>query len=139
MLTANGIILFFCLAPFQLANFLLIVQNHTNYSVLDESQSQTLRWLATCLLLLNLAINPYVYGVANPNYRQAFIKAFCYKQIISMITTPPSVSGQNVKDYIKDSRVQIFTSRDINQKPLHLRRRLSKMYSIGIIREIPMQ
>ena len=105
MLIENGIIFFICIAPFQLANLFLIVQSHTYVSVLDESQSQALRWFATRLLLLNSSINPYVYGVANRNYRQALMKAFSCKQIDNMITATSSVSGQNIKDYIKDSSV----------------------------------
>ena len=109
MLIANGIIFLLCLAPFQFVNVLEFVQFKSGIRVLDPNESQGLRWFATILLLLNSAINPYVYGIANKRYRKAFIKAFSCGKIDNMTTVTPSVSGQNPTDdmanTVKDSRL----------------------------------
>ena len=102
MLIANGIIFFSCLGPYQLINLLDFVESQTGYSVLDYDQYLALMWFSQSLLLLNSAINPYVYGVTNPKYRKAFITAFtCRKNERFREASVPSLSSHYVTDEIK--------------------------------------
>ena len=108
MLIANGVIFFLCLGPYQLVNLFDFVESRTGISVLDWDQYQALMWFSQSLLLLNSAINPYVYGVTNPKYRKAFICVFiCRKSDHSKKASVPSLSRRYATDEIKqkDGRV----------------------------------
>ena len=102
MLITNGIIFFFCLGPYQVANLLSFVGSKTANLMLDINQFGALWWISQSLLLLNSAINPYVYGIANPKYRKAFITAFtCQRSNHSKKTLVLSVSGHYAEDEMK--------------------------------------
>ena len=108
MLIANGTIFFVCLGPYQLVNLLSFIGSKTSYHVLDQNQYETFMWFSRSLLLLNSAINPYVYGIANPKYRKTFITAFtCQKGDRSEKAPVPSVSGRCAAEEmeLKDCRV----------------------------------
>ena len=110
MLIANGIIFFCCLGPLHLTNLLYLVGSITNSRLLDQNHYEAFMWFSRSLLLLNSAINPYVYSIANPKYRKAFITAFtCRKSGSFMKASVPSVSGRCTTDEsetnLKDSRV----------------------------------
>ena len=73
MLLINSIIFFCCLAPTQ---FLIL----TAFSVDHPSALHTvLIHTAFILIMVNSAVNPIIYVVANPSYRRGFFKAFGVK------------------------------------------------------------
>ena len=70
MLLANSVIFFSCLAPFQILLLLKKVLNlsHSNEVYYDE--------FTFVFVMLNSAINPILYFVACPSYRNGYLKAF---------------------------------------------------------------
>ena len=74
MLLINSIVFFLCLAPTQ---FLIL----TAFSVDHPSALHTvLIHTAFILIMANSAVNPIIYGVANPSYRRGFLEAFGIKR-----------------------------------------------------------
>ena len=75
MLVINGVLFFICLAPFELINLVAFIYP-------DYSDAQTRRNYRTgmrvcrALMYLNSALNPYIYSVTNPRYREAFVAVF---------------------------------------------------------------
>ena len=76
MLIINGVIFFFCLAPFQFLNLLSVIIRHGGKSILTSQQHSSLLWGSRCTSILNSAINPFVYSATNPRYRKAFLEFF---------------------------------------------------------------
>ncbi|XP_030852858.1 thyrotropin-releasing hormone receptor-like [Strongylocentrotus purpuratus] len=75
MLIANGTMFFLCLAPFELTSLWAMVTNDT---FLETGRP----WTQFCrvMMYLNSAVNPIIYNITNPRYRQAFMRAFSKKQ-----------------------------------------------------------
>ena len=65
---ANSIIFLCCLAP----NMLSVLQTNVFPKLLFEDALST----SFILVMVNSAINPFLYGVASPSYRRGFLKAF---------------------------------------------------------------
>ncbi|XP_022084413.1 thyrotropin-releasing hormone receptor-like [Acanthaster planci] len=79
MLIINGSIFFAFMAPFQCSSFAFVISNSTGNYVLNNEQVTKLLWVTRTLLYLNPAINPYIYVITNPKYRQAYVQAFTFR------------------------------------------------------------
>ncbi|XP_072048839.1 neuromedin U receptor homolog nmur-2-like [Amphiura filiformis] len=75
MVIINGIIFFLCLAPFQYHQLYQLIVLKTKMYLYDGDTEKAILWASRCLLVLNSAVNPYVYGFTNHRYRSAFMKA----------------------------------------------------------------
>ena len=74
MAMINGII-FFCLGiPYQVFNIFDIMGN-----VLSSSESVSLLWVTRVLQAVNSSINPFIYSIANPRFRQALNEMVCQR------------------------------------------------------------
>ena len=69
MLLVNSSVFFSCLAP-------LISVSLINILDLPNPNPRFLWDIALCLAMINSALNPILYGVVSPSYRQGFLKAF---------------------------------------------------------------
>ena len=76
MLIVNGVAFFVCLAPFQLSSFTLTVSGLNGTGVLTPEQVSTVLWIGRIFTYINPMINPLIYTVTNPRYRQAYYEAF---------------------------------------------------------------
>ena len=76
MLILNGIIFFFCLAPFEVMNLDLFCYWWAGYRIFDAVKKRYVFWIGCIAVLLNSAINPILYNVSNERYRNAFAEAF---------------------------------------------------------------
>ena len=91
MLVISGIAFLFCLSPYQVYNmYYFAINNCRGCKNLPAGRIYVLFWVGRCLSVLNSAINPFLYGVTNRRYRQAFVTAFGFtprKKIVSNIYT----------------------------------------------------
>ncbi|XP_038055068.1 growth hormone secretagogue receptor type 1-like [Patiria miniata] len=80
MLIVNGVLYFTLMAPFQCTSFAFVISNSTGNYVLEPEQVTKLQWVNRTLFYLNPAINPYIYFITNPKYRQAYVQAFTFRR-----------------------------------------------------------
>ena len=73
-LIACGIIFFACQSPYRIAKLDFLLDD-LELSIFDDELFNTLLSLGQVLILLNSAINPYLYGLTCKHYRHAIIKA----------------------------------------------------------------
>ena len=73
MLVINGVAFFVCLAPFEVVSFIL---TFAGTGTLTEDQINTALWVGRIFAYINSVINPLIYNLTNPRYRQAFYEAF---------------------------------------------------------------
>ena len=76
MLILNGIIFFFCLAPFEVMNLDLFCYWWAGYRIFGAVKKRYVSWIGCIAVLLNSAINPILYNVSNERYRTAFAETF---------------------------------------------------------------
>ena len=77
MLIINATIFFICLTPYEIINVNVIWKTHKGEPFLSDSAKSTVQWIGRIAMLLNSAVNPIVYSIANPSYRRAFVQAAC--------------------------------------------------------------
>ena len=75
MLIINACVFFISLMPMQVHQFCRQIDKFTGLNLYQLLPSSFL-WIAIVSSLINSAVNPLIYGVANPNYRKAFRRAF---------------------------------------------------------------
>ncbi|XP_022079669.1 neuropeptides capa receptor-like [Acanthaster planci] len=80
MLIANGTIFFLCLAPFELTSLWAMIRRDNIYYYGVSSTRRTWAQFCRVMMYLNSAVNPIIYNITNPRYRQAFLRAFRKKQ-----------------------------------------------------------
>ena len=76
MLVINGIAFFVLLVPFQFYNLYYYALRNDGVQFLSIQQSAAVGWVARGLLVLNSAINPFIYSTCNARYRRAFLSTF---------------------------------------------------------------
>ncbi|XP_038050443.1 somatostatin receptor type 5-like [Patiria miniata] len=78
MLVVNGMVFFFCLAPFELMSLLSMVDTLSggHKIVIPLETRFTLDHIGRVLAYFNSAINPLIYTAMSSRYRQAFKQAF---------------------------------------------------------------
>ena len=99
MLVINGIAFFLCMTPFQLLWFVNIL-NFSGFKVLDNNTMEILLWISRCMMQLNSAINPIIYGITNTRYRQAFVTALSCSSTTSGISKPERYLNNTSLDQI---------------------------------------
>ncbi|XP_038059593.1 mu-type opioid receptor-like [Patiria miniata] len=77
MLIVNSAVFFLCQAPYTIVfNLLNLISAAKGNPVTDPRQVTELWPLIILMGLVNSAVNPIIYGLANSRYRQAFLQAF---------------------------------------------------------------
>lgn len=78
MLIVNGMVFFFCLAPFELVSLFSMVDTLSNSStyILSLETELILNHIGRVLAYFNSAVNPLIYTAMSSRYRQAFKQAF---------------------------------------------------------------
>ena len=77
MLITNNAVFFLLHGPFQVMNIIRISQEHLGYDVINMYvTSDVMLWVGRVGAVANSAVNPVIYNVTNPRYRQAFLKCF---------------------------------------------------------------
>ncbi len=78
MLIINGTIFFMLTLPYEVGTFAEFVEDASKGNIvpLDSNQTLNFEFYGTCLRLVNSSLNPLIYGLSNPRYRQAYRKAF---------------------------------------------------------------
>ncbi|XP_072046482.1 growth hormone secretagogue receptor type 1-like [Amphiura filiformis] len=77
MLIINGTIFFILMLPYEIHTAAEFVGSVTWYKVLiDPVMVRNFEFYGTCLRFVNSSLNPLIYGLSNPRYRQAYRKAF---------------------------------------------------------------
>ena len=114
MLAINSVIFFVCLAPNHLINWANL------YAQLAEEQFHNSNWFYTLAiimrftLLVNSAVNPYVYGAINIEYRVAFYQTLARGRCCGRSgTTVREVSSWNQKT--TEMRMSLTSTRNSSQ------------------------
>ncbi|XP_038059984.1 orexin receptor type 2-like [Patiria miniata] len=77
MLIVTSVVYFLLQSPrVVIFNLMGLIQSASGVSVLQPGAVTTLWPIAIFLALLNSALNPIIYNVSSPKYRQAFLQAF---------------------------------------------------------------
>ena len=74
MVQINALVFFLCLTPYEIMNLNEILGKS---EFLTTEQAHYLKWVGRITMLVNAAVNPLIYSIVNPVYRQAFIHACC--------------------------------------------------------------
>ena len=77
MLIINATIFFICLTPYEIININWLWLEHQSVPLLSDNVKSHVQWIGRIAMLLNSAVNPIVYSIANPSYRRAFVQASC--------------------------------------------------------------
>ena len=75
MLIINACVFFICLIPMQVHVLFVLIDKLSNLKLLQLLPT-SFSWIAVVASVMNSAVNPLIYGAANPNYRKAFREAF---------------------------------------------------------------
>ena len=76
MLGVNSAIFFMCLFPFKIIYIEGLVIHYGGPEFFSYEVYKSVAWIGRILTLINSAINPIVYSITNPRYREAFLEAF---------------------------------------------------------------
>ena len=77
MLITNNAVFFLLHGPYQIRNIIRISQEHLGYDVTNSYiYSDLMLWISRVGVIANSAVNPVIYNITNPRYRQAFLKCF---------------------------------------------------------------
>ena len=89
MLVVNGIVFFLLSSPAEIPGVLTSVMHLTGNAWLSHRTLVQINWVARCLLYVNSSINPIIYSIVSPRYREAFRKAFGFKAPCAAPNSPP--------------------------------------------------
>ncbi|XP_071787723.1 neuropeptides capa receptor-like [Asterias amurensis] len=104
MLIANGTIFFLCLAPFEITSLSEMIMRK---GLGDSTTRRTWTQFCRVMMYLNSAVNPVIYNITNPRYRQAFLRAFSRKQDRRNESKSPStVQLSHLRGESQESRVK---------------------------------
>lgn len=83
MLCINAFVFFMCLFPIQLSN---IAEIHyfitgSDKAFYGDTADNVLLWIGRVAFLLNSTVNPIIYNISNPEYRNAFHKSIPCKVV----------------------------------------------------------
>ncbi|KAJ8037358.1 Mu-type opioid receptor [Holothuria leucospilota] len=95
MLLINGIAFFVLATPFHVTSAIQVIQR---WLIAWSCQCETFKNLSILLLYINSAVNPFIYGVTNRAYRQAYYSVFyntISKSSDSRISITTSTRSQN--------------------------------------------
>ncbi|PIK49850.1 putative cholecystokinin receptor type A-like [Apostichopus japonicus] len=93
MIIINGCTFFLCNAPLQFFVTATWIFGLVGYQMkLPIAGRRNIFLVLTILLYLNSAVNPFIYGVTNPRYRNAFLKALSLDKKESKTRTDPSAA-----------------------------------------------
>ena len=81
MLIINNTVFFVLHGLYHISNIIQIIEMHLGYHVIGICQYQNLLWVGKVAAIINSAINPIIFNVTNPRYREAFTICFgCRKR-----------------------------------------------------------
>ncbi len=75
LLIINGIVYFMCHVPIRITSMMHIFSSF-GMDILNNNQYQTFVLASRCFMLLNSALNPFIYAFCSQFYRNAFLEAF---------------------------------------------------------------
>ena len=76
MLITNNAVFFVLNGPYHVRDIIHISQEHLGYDLINSFASYMMLWVGRVATVANSAVNPLIYNVTNPRYRQAFAKCF---------------------------------------------------------------
>ena len=76
MLITNNVVFFLLHGPYHVMNVIDISEEHLGYDLINSYASDVMFWVGRVAAVANSAVNPIIYNVTNPRYRQAFTKCF---------------------------------------------------------------
>ena len=76
MLITNNVVFFLLHGPYHVMNVINISEEHLGYDLINSYASDVMFWVGQVSAVANSAVNPIIYNVTNPRYREAFAKCF---------------------------------------------------------------
>ena len=93
MLIVNNVVFFIFHGFYHINNIVNIVEIHLGYYVIGIYTYQNLLWIGKVAAILNSSINPIIYNVINPRYREAFAMCFGIRRASSSAESPTNGSS----------------------------------------------
>ncbi|KAJ8037357.1 Neuromedin-U receptor 2 [Holothuria leucospilota] len=108
MLLINGIAFFVLVTPFHLTSAIQVIEFR---SISWSCECETFKNISIVLLYINSAINPFIYGVTNRAYRQAYCSLFQKALSKSSDSGLSTTTGMRKQNELKCTHILMFCAK----------------------------